>query len=503
LGLYNLGVKAGKPTKFYFKGPDDMSALGVTIRLWDGSLEREFPSAPITDYPLVRGFTGIDAPIPLKSKIAWELSGIPLSIDPSLRMRDLFDGAEIYGALWRNPADGLPPSDRGEYRILQGDDSVPSGKGIWLAAKTGVPMLHLGAAATLPSEASGIFRIRLIKGWNQVTCPSLAAMPWPISHGDTAREDLSPVKGLQGVNPRTGGYQDVDSLVPWKGYFVYSKLDTVMDLLPPSTEPTAKTAAANSVKSGNAAKAVNAMNATNAEKVPVQIMLEPYDANGDQAIRLGAAVYAQDTVGIEDALMAPPPRGRAQLSAVRSGRSLKSDLMGIKPQAAYAWKLAWTSEEGRPSMPRRMRVGAVRMPKGMSLWAASPLRRVAERLETGGMIEVLAGGNDTLIVWAGSADGFGKSPISGFGPVPLIRSATWMPGTGVLRMALPKATDIAATFWDLSGARLARLQKPGLAPGYYEFQVPACRNYPRLMVVTVEYSGGERPGREVFKALAP
>ena len=39
----------------------------------------------------------------------------------------------------------------------------------------------LGEAATRSPGPGGVYQIHLVKGWNQVTCPALEKLPWPVS----------------------------------------------------------------------------------------------------------------------------------------------------------------------------------------------------------------------------------------------------------------------------------------------------------------------------------
>jgi hypothetical protein len=481
-------AKAGVPVRFFFKGDNGFAALKVSFRLWDGTLQQIYPSGSNGYFPLPRGMAKVQAPIKLKSGLAWNFVGLPIKAHQAWRMSDLASGQEVFGAVWKNVFNG---PTRGNYVLFKGTDSLPTSKGLWLASRKPISSINLGDGQTATPNLAGIYQIDLIKGWNQVASPTLETMPWPISHRDTMAEDRSQVKGLQDIDSVSGAYVDADSLRPWRGYFVYSRVDTTVELRLPAKTGSAK---------------LNAQSMS--DFVPVQILIEPVqNANGGSGlsapVRLGAALYAKDAVGLEDAFMAPAPQGRKELSAVRSGIGLRSDLVNYREGAGYLWKLAWTDPEGGSSLTGRMRLVGLRLPAGMALWVASPLRKVAERVDIGAILEVLGDGTDTLIVWAGTSTWQGYGPIPGLRAKPVIRSTRWSSASGKLSLAIPSATGIKVALWDPAGNRLGALQKPLLPAGYYEYDFPACRGYTGLMLITVDFLGGDRPGRIRIKSTSP
>ncbi|MDB5049234.1 MAG: hypothetical protein JWO30_2305 [Fibrobacteres bacterium] len=259
---------------------------------------------------------------------------------------------------------------------------------------------------------------------------------------------------------------------------------------------------------------------SSAEESPVQVVLEPVAAPGNalgngvgslSSLRLGAARFAVDGIGVEAEAMPPAAADGPSLASVRSGRGWKTDLLGYRPDAEFTWKLAWSAHAGAGSALARLRVASLRLPEGMTLWAISPLRKVAEPAMVGAELEVMGDASDTLIFWAAPKGRAFRELPQGFGPRPEVRSAAWVagPSGGKLRLALPASTGLRAECRDASGRRLASLRRAGLAPGYYEFSVADAWESgtgaiaPGLMIVTVEFLDGADPGRMVFKSIRP
>jgi hypothetical protein len=512
-------AQSGQGLRLAFKGKPGLEFAKVALQLRDGSLEGTFPSRAGGSYQLVRRLRDVKAPVGLKGDLIWRLAGIPLNLKEHAHFSDLSGGAkdkELFGAVWRNWENNPKP---GEYAIFRDDDTLPTGTGIWLAGRSPLDSLSLGEAYTVTAGKAGVFRVPLVKGWNQVTSPVLEKLPWPVASKDTVARDLSKVKPLQAIDPSSGKYVDADSLEPWRGFFVYSGLDTVIELL----HPAGTSGASGAGKPVAAAKSGAA--AAEGERAPVEIVLEP-DSPGQggigalSRIRLGAARYAADQVGYEDEPMPPAAADGPALAAVRSGRGLKSDLLGFKPASDFTWKLAWSAREAGASGVSgasgvaRVRVASLRLPAGMVLWAASPLRKLAQPAVLGAEMDVLADASDTLVFWAAPAGRAFPGLPRGYGPAPLRREAAWVagPGGGRLRLALPASTGVRAECWDASGRRLARLRRERLAPGYYEFawadawdRSGTAARARGLMIITLAFDPQTGPGaaRMVFKTSGP
>ncbi|MDB5104794.1 MAG: flagellar motor protein MotA [Fibrobacteres bacterium] len=493
---------AGKPVRLAFKGTAGREIRRVSLVLQDGTLESGFPAGTIGSFRLERRLAEARAPVGLKKDKSWNFVGMPLRLPGRFRFSDApVAGAEdgMFGAVWVN----REKPDTSGYVLLKGGDSLPTGTGIWLAGRADMDTLPLGEAFTNLPSPDGSYRIRLVKGWNQVTSPVPEKMPWPVTSRDTVARDLSRIKVLQGVHPGSGAYFDADSLEPWRGFFVHSALDTTVELRPPRSGQVRKPAAARASQGPSAAIAI-----------PVQVVVEPLPmaltgagTGAVSPVRLGAALYARDEVGIEDERMPPPAGDGPILAAVRGGMGLKSDLLAFRPARDFTWKMAWSARRTAYPAIARLRVGAVRLPAGMALWAASPLRKVAMPATVGMELVVEADAADTLIFWAAPMGmAYGGLP-PGYAPVPSGRSAIWAqgPGGGSLRLALPEAAGIRAECRDVSGRLLAELRRDALAPGYYEFPLASAWKgagaAPRmgLMLVTLRFDGGAGPARMVLK----
>ncbi|MDQ3002456.1 MAG: DUF2341 domain-containing protein [Fibrobacterota bacterium] len=527
-----FGNGGGKSASFYypvkplvdgtvrlsFKGGTEMTWTRVSLRLQDGTLETAFPSRAGSQYHLKRRVPSAKAPAGLQGGLAWNFIGIPLRVPEPLHLSDVAgSGNEVFAAVWEND---LGSARKGDYRLLKGEDTLPTGIGIWMVGRSRLDTLSLGDAFTVSPGPLGLFHLPLVQGWNQVTSPVPEKLPWPVTSKDTVARDLSSVKVLQGIDPSTGGYQDADTLEPWRGYFVYASKDTVLELassLPVASSSIPKSGAAKVSAGTDASRAL--MRGTAAEEVPLQVVLEPVPADGlgigrVSSIRLGAARYAADAFGREDEPMPPAAGDGAVLSALRGGRVLKSDLLAFRPSATspeYIWKLAWSNRPAGQSPVARLQVSSLRMPPGMVLWAASPLRKIAEPAFPGTVLEVQGDASDTLVFWVAPAGRpFGGVP--GYRARPLLRTVTWAsgPGGGSLRVALPAAVGLLAECRDASGRRLAGFYRAGLAPGYYEFNLadawtPAGtgKRAAGLKIIIVEIQGGPDPERLVFKSASP
>jgi hypothetical protein len=221
---------------------------------------------------------------------------------------------------------------------------------------------------------------------------------------------------------------------------------------------------------------------------------------------LGAARFAVDGAGVEDEPMPPAAADRSTLAAVRGGSGWKTDLLGFRAGSDFAWKLAWSAREGKASSVATLRVGSLRLPKGMRLWAASPLRKIAEPVEEGAELEVQGDASDTLVFWAAPLGKAFPGLDEGYALKPSIRSVSLARGA-VLRLALPAATGLRVECRDASGRRSASLRRAALAPGYYDFPLAAGHGSggpaAGFMAVTVDFFGGAEPGRIVLKSIRP
>lgn len=485
---------AGVPFRISLKPEPGLAPLKVTLSVGDSRKTTVFPPAPAKDYTLVRSLPDFDAPLAAKSGLNWSLYGLPVQPRSKMTLEELAAGSGagmLHGATW---IPDTRDSVKGAYRMLEGKDTLPSGTGLWLAGEKPFASLRLGSARSLSQGTGAGFTITLRRGWNQITSPSLEKLPWPISNRDLPTKDLSLVKGLHGYAGE-GMYGDVDSLEPWKGYFVFSKVDTVLDLAPVSP-----------VTPKPAAGRLWAM-------APfIHIVLEPIPgrdgALGAAAcLRLGASGYAVDGLGIEDEPMPLSPIRTFTLAAARGGRSLRTDLIGYRDGSTHVWKLVWAGSRNRLPESARFRVAALHLPEGMSLWAASPLARHALPLTLESALEILGDEADTLVIWAAPTGSWREGdPVPGLAPRPALRSVAFAAGPEgwELHVDQPDVSGLRAAVHTADGRCMALLERARLAPGRHVLRLAQTGSAPRgLLLVTVDFPGLPGRTRMILKSVLP
>lgn len=485
---------AGVPFRISLKPEPGLAPLKVSLSVGDSRKTTVFPPAPAKDYTLVRSLPDLDAPMAAKSGLNWSLYGLPVQPRNKMTLEELAAGSGagmLHGATW---IPDTRDSVKGIYRMLEGKDTLPSGTGLWLAGEKPFASLRLGSARSLSQGTGAGFTITLRRGWNQITSPSLEKLPWPISNRDLPIKDLSLVKGLHGYAGE-GMYGDVDSLEPWKGYFVFSKVDTVLDL-DPASPVTPKPAAAR----------LGAM-------APfIHIVLEPIPARDGSlgaaaSLRLGASGYAVDGLGIEDEPMPLSPIRTFTLAAARGGRCLRTDLIGYRGGSTHVWKLVWAGSRNRLPESARFRLAALHLPEGMSLWAASPLARHALPLTLESALEILGDEADTLVIWAAPTGSWREGdPVPGLAPRPALRSATFTAGPEgwELHVVQPDVSGLRAVVHTVDGRRMALLERVRLAPGRHVLHLAQTGSAPKgLLLVTVDFPGLPGRTRMILKSVLP
>ncbi|MEO6094387.1 MAG: DUF2341 domain-containing protein [Fibrobacteria bacterium] len=361
---------SGDVMEFIVPVPSDPAMpMEVRFAATDQTSQAEFPR--VSTLTLPRPLPSIAAGFDLKGGYHWKMAGMPLSsLHLSLRELAVRSGTgPLVAAEWRNQA----PPDTG-YRILREDDTLPSGKGFWIAASGDAPSLNFPAATAVASDTDGLFPIALHQGWNLVTCPSLRPVAWPVSVSDGEAYLRSPLKPLYAF--AESGYSRPDSLRPWESYFVFYSKDTAVHVGPGA--PRVKEALPKAKSAG-----------------PAGLRLS-LTANGGISLALGAAPSARAGLGVEDEGQPPSLEARSSAWLSRSGRALAVDYVAWDPSAAMSWTV---KTRGQPQ-GSSLAVSAAALPEGVEAWAVSGSRRLKWRLLPGGILPVT--GDDTLAVYAGT-----------------------------------------------------------------------------------------------------
>jgi hypothetical protein len=490
--------ESGVPFRLAFQPTAEAEPLKVSLSIDDGRNQTGFPPAPSTGYVLARNLPGLEAPVRGEAGLQWTLFGLPVRPKAAATWKSLSASAgagKLYGGLW--VPDAEDPT-QGDYRILQEDDTVPTGKGLWLAGEKAFTRLPLGASRSYPQGGVLSYSIPLRKGWNLLTSPALEKLPWVVTKKDLPTYDQSPVKGLH-AHGGSEGYADADTLEPWKGYFVYSRVDTVLSLTPEG--PLVFKAAA---------KASRTVAASASTAPMLQVVLDPLPGveglSSTASLRLGAAAYAEDGLAMEDEFLPTAPRQVAALGVTRDRKTLRTDLLAFRSGGMHAWKIAWRGIKGRPDLGR-LRVSRLDIPDGFEARAASRVSGVPALLVQGSEVSLSGDVGDTLVVWAAPKGSWRDGdPLPGLTPLPLKRGLHFRddPEGGHLRLALPEAADLSIRLHSADGRSLGRLASLRLAPGHHAVRLPlAGRTAQGLLLVTVEYRDPQGASRSVLKILRP
>jgi len=431
---------------------------------------------------------------PLQGPAAWKIGAranslydfmaIPLALNPPLTLdglRALNPKAQIEGAGYDGNAK--------KFTALAGGTQLQAGQSYWLAAHSPITSLHMDHAETSHGNGKATFTIALHQGWNQISNPNLETLYWPFSRALEFYRNFT-IKGLWGYDAALANpdYVQSDSLVPWRGYFVYNyNGDTVVPLLtrPPNSIMPASPAG----KSASAGRIQLAMG-----------------WDGRASLRLGADPASHDGLGTEDE-EALPQRGDRYLRAMRDGRALASDWVRLDGGEVQRWSVEFGS--AGDSLPS-LRIADLSLPDGDEAWAFSPTRKLKFPILPGAEIPASGLSHDSLIVVAGPKDQIAALDLtkefSAVAPE-LDAKVTMAPDGFRLRMALPSRAHIRATAWSLRGARLGTLSTGMLSEGTYDFAFakdfsdrPA-RLGPGMYVLLIEVRGQDLSARLSRKIL--
>jgi hypothetical protein len=421
---------------------DASQPLEVNFHATDQSRESSLP--PEGWITLPRPLPSLAAPIGLQAGIKWKMAGMPLAPGLSLSLKELAERSgtgPLYAAVWR----GDTPPDSG-YVVLSGDDTLPGGKGFWIAGDGNAPTLNFPPGRALASDSNGWFPIRLHKGWNLVACPSLRPLAWPVSIRDGEAWLRSPLKPLFAHSDT--GYARPDSLRPWESYYVHYTKDTLLYL----------GSGAPRVSAGPPAKA--------AAGKSLSLAL----ASADVRLHLGASSAARAGLGIEDEALPPPLKSPGPAWLSRQGRALAVDYVAWTPDSAMSWSVSLRSRPAGSALA----VSAAALPPGYEAWAVSPSRRLKWPLETGSNIPVI--GDDTLMIYAGTPAALARLPDLQRGRIAAGAFAVlFRPLAGGLELALdlPGEAHVAARILNARGEILGGFPNRALSPGRHAFAWPA------------------------------
>lgn len=413
--------------------------LEVDFRATDQSRESVLPVSGWITLP--RPLPSIAAPLALKEGIKWRMAGMPLAPGLSLSLKELAERSgtgPLYAAVWR---DQKAP-DTG-YQILSGDDTLPGGKGFWLAAEGDAPSLNFPPARAVASDSNGWFPIRLRAGWNLVACPALRPLAWPVSVRDGEAYLRSSLKPLFAYSDT--GYSRPDSLRPWESYYVKYARDTVVYI----GEGAPRVGAAGTAKSA-AAKS---------------LALTLASASDGIRLYLGASHAAHAGLGVEDEAMPPPLASPGSAWISREGRALAVDYVAWNPDSAMSWSVALRS---RPAGSALAVSGAV--PPGFEAWAVSPARRLKWPLAEASNIPVT--GDDSLAIYAGTPAALARIPDLQRGRLAAGAFAVaFRPLAGGLELSidLPDQANVTARVLNARGQIMGRLRSRPLSPGRHVF----------------------------------
>ena len=431
--------------------------LQLQLTVSDFSLSASFPGNEANRFTLSRSLPALSSSRALPPGIGWILGGAPLDFHPAPTLGGLSraNGSPIYAALW-DAAKG----DSGDYRVLRDEDTLPTGSGVWLAAKHGVKDLVFPAAYSYASDTGGYFSLRLRNGWNLVTCPSFQPIPWPVSRSEKIAYIQSDVKGLHGF--QDSDYVEKDTLEPWKGYFVhYSGTDTLIRL--GVRRPAFMLAKAGMMD----ARAMGAATAG---------LTMTLGTPQGRSLEMGAYAWASEGLGREDEVQPPPREDRGGAWLLRDKRRLASDNLRLEGAKAYRWTVVVRGPASGPRLPadQRLRMLAMDLPEGYQAWAVFPSRRVKYRLETETGFPIA--GNDTLEIYAGTPGALASMPDlmrERESPTDFRVRLSSLNGEGTLSLALPSVAALEVRFWSLKGRRVGGFRRAALGPGFYFWSLPS------------------------------
>jgi Chitobiase/beta-hexosaminidase C-terminal domain len=355
--------------------------LWFRIRAGDYHKITALPPDSALPFVLPQAFSKLPASKELvlgKEGYKWDLVGFPIALATPISTAKLVED---------NPGFQFKAYQCNLFSQLQelnGQSPFIPGQGYWLASHEPLSQLNLSRVKTVTPDSDGVFRVRLHQGWNLIGNPTLSTMWWPITKKMPNHLEYS-VRSLRGYSHTISDYVEVDSLVPFKGYFVYSTSpDTVVILQrQPLSVSVKKQASSNSSATWSLSLAETAGNLT---KMPVWI---------------GAYPQAVDEIGQEDEPMLTGPNGlRTGLRVTRDGRAFMGDYMKASLTDIHIFSLAFGNpREGQP-IPD-IQVQTMDLPNGMEAWAWLPERQLKQLLSDGTVLSGWTSSTDSLRILVG------------------------------------------------------------------------------------------------------
>jgi hypothetical protein len=490
----NLGIAGEKITNqdivtatLKAKSGASLIPLTIKLRVDDHSNKSSFPANPLAAYELAQKISSVRSPLNLRIGYGpgypWDLVSVPMDLEKPVtlaKLRDDNSAKALIGMVWDAAA--------GDYRLLAADEAIEAGKSVWLGMEASLSSLVFPDVKTVPHFGKNVCRITLHKGWNQISNPGLTPLFWPYTERISEVLDASQVKSLHGFNGV--GWTDTDTLLPWKGYFVFSKssVDVTVDLLAsPAVAPTTKRSAA---RTGFA----------------LNLGLGAF-----QRLRLGASTRARDGLGTEDEPQPPAASGNApRLWSSRERTALGTDLMHWIPGALYGWKVV----AGLPASPlplgnsqvtpRAALVEGLDLPEGYAAWAVSSKRGLKFALKPGAGIPLFPGFTDSLEILAGPAAELDARLASVPSTAGDFRLAVSAPSRGLLlRLRLPQALSLSWSLWTPAG-RAVDGGVLRLGEGIYEIPLRGGRTLaPGLYLFRAQWTGEAPAGALSTKVIVP
>lgn len=482
-GLSGFAVRSGDSIAIFLKNPPGpLSPLTVGVKVSDGLLSATFPKDSAVRYEAMQKLPGVTSPglsIGADVDEPWDLVGIPFQCAPGVTLARLRQGpgaANLSGMIW-DPQKG----PTGDYRDIEPLEDLPAGRAVWLGLPAALTSVALPALVTKGRSDDDPVVLSLRKGYNAITNPTLQPLYWPVSWKNPGAVHFSDVKTLYAYDVPHTKWIESDDLQPWKGYFVYSKSDTSVQLL----------RAAPAVKRAAAAAESGLLLTLGLPRAP--------------ELRLGAFPGAAEGAGVEDE---PPLPGvgaeKSDLWSLRAGRRWGADFTAWNPGGVMRWKVAARLGNVSDTVTFPLRVTGLRAEPGMEVWAVSRARGLKYRLWEGARLPLQAGLPDSLDVYAGPAAAL--RPILDGVPASVERfelEAAGLPGGFVLRARVKEPVRVRWALWTPDGKR-AGSGTLDLTEGIYAIPLrQSGTSSPGLRVLDAAWSGRNARGRLVRKLILP